>query len=206
MRPAARLLLVEAEALPPILDAAPPEHFDRPTVCDGWSVRDVLAHCGAALTHCAHGTVHRFTPDDNESDVVARRSWPLAEVIAELLEGYRTAAAVIDGAAGQLDGIGLGEWMHGGDVRESLDAPDPYTSPGAELALELLLERSSLQKKLSIIARIDGELHQFGTDRDPVGRLVADLETFVRLCGGRRPDPARFDLTGADVSDLVLFG
>jgi hypothetical protein len=35
--------------------------------------------------------------------------------------------------------------------------------------------------------------------------LPTDAETFVRLCGGRRPDPARYELAGADPGQLVLF-
>ena len=46
---AARLLRTEANALLPILRRTPVAAFDRPTICTGWSVRDVLAHCAAAL-------------------------------------------------------------------------------------------------------------------------------------------------------------
>jgi LysR substrate binding domain-containing protein/mycothiol maleylpyruvate isomerase-like protein len=51
----ARLLLAEHEALPPILRRAAEPAFDRPSACPGWSVRDVLAHCGAALSRVATG-------------------------------------------------------------------------------------------------------------------------------------------------------
>jgi hypothetical protein len=53
---------------------------------------------------------------------------------------------------------------------------------------------------------VDGEARRFGGDGGPVGSLTTDLETFVRLCGGRRPDPERYELTGVAESDLVLFG
>jgi uncharacterized protein (TIGR03083 family) len=49
----ARLLLAERDALLPILRRTPADAFDRPTVCAGWTVRDVLAHCGAALQRLA---------------------------------------------------------------------------------------------------------------------------------------------------------
>ncbi len=195
MRPAARILLLEAEALRPILEAAPPDAFDRPTVCDGWSVRDVLAHCGAALTRTATGDLHRFKPEDNQADVDARKTWALADVIAELLAGYHDAAAAIDAAGGSLDAIGLGEWVHGGDVREALDVPGAYASSGLELALGSLAERSDR----------DGRRLRFGPAGEPAGGLRADAETFVRLTAGRRPDPERYDLTGADPADLALF-
>lgn len=197
--------MIEGHALRPVLEAAPEDAFDAPTVCVGWSVRDVLAHCGAALTRLAEGELHGFTPEDNEADVDLRRAWPLDDVLAELFAGYSAAARAIDEAGGAHDGVGLGEWMHGGDVREAFGAPDPYTSEGAGLALGLLLDRSALMGKRGVIVRIDEELHHFGRDDEVVGRLVTDLETFVRLCGGRRPDPDRYQLEGVDSAELLLF-
>ncbi len=206
MRPAARLLLIEADALGEVLAAAPAAAFDLPTVCDGWSVRDVLAHCGAALTRTASGDLHGFTPEDNQRDVDARRDLPLADVLAELHAGYVDAAAAIDAAGGRLDAIGVGEWMHGGDVREPLGAPDPYSSAGAELAVDLLAERSVATASCTLTVDLGARRLRFGPDREPSGALATDVETFVRLCGGRRPDPARYRLSGADPADLVLFG
>ncbi len=205
MRPAARILLLEADALRPVLEAAPPEAYDRPTVCDGWSVRDVLAHCGAALTRSASGDLHGFTPEDNQADVAARRPWPLADVIGELMAGYRDAAAAIDAAGGRLDAIGLGEWVHGGDVREALGAADPYASAGAELALDLLAARSDRDGRPTLDVAVGGRRLRFGPEGEAVGELRTDVETFVRLCAGRRPDPTRYRLTGAAPADLVLF-
>ncbi len=204
MRPAARLLAIEAELLPPILERTPAASFDRPTVCTGWSVRDVLAHCGAALTATATGELHRFTPEDNERDVAARRSWPLADVLDELRRGYQQGGAAIHGAGGPLDGIGLGEWMHGGDVRDAIGEPGAYVSGGIELALELLSDRSRATSKTAIDVRVDGRSMAFGAG-PATARLDTDAETFVRLCGGRRPDPARYELSGAGPVDLVLF-
>ena len=57
----ARLLRTEYDALLPILQRTPEPAFDRPTACPGWSVRDVLAHCGAALTRVAAITCGRAT-------------------------------------------------------------------------------------------------------------------------------------------------
>ncbi len=204
MRPAAELLLVESDALRPVLDTAPREAFDRETVCTGWSVRDVLAHCGAALTRTATGDLHSFSPEDNQRDVDERRSWSLDAVLAELFRGYAEAAAAIDTSGGSLDAIGLGEWIHGGDVREPLGAPRPYASAGLDLAVPLLVERSCALQLPGLEATVDGEKLRFGAG-DLVGTLTADGETFVRICGGRRPDASRYELTGAGVADLALF-
>ena len=204
MRPAARLLDIESRLLPPILAAAPPEAFDLPTVCTGWSVRDVLAHCGSALTRIAEEDLHGFTPEENERDVAERRPWPVSDVIAELVRGYRRGTAAVHAAGGRLDGFGIGEWMHGGDVREPLGAPDPYTTEGVDLALELLSDRSRAMDRPAIDVHVDGRSLAFGVGQ-PTARLDTDTETFVRLCGGRRPDPARYQLDGAEPGGLVLF-
>jgi uncharacterized protein (TIGR03083 family) len=122
----ARLLLTERDALLPILRRTPADAFLRPTVCTGWTVRDVLAHCGAALTRLAEGRLHKFTPELNELDVAERRSWPLDRVMVELEQGYTAAAPALTAGEGKLDGVVLGEWIHGGDVREALGEPGAY--------------------------------------------------------------------------------
>lgn len=205
MRPAAEILLLEAAALRPVLEGANPADFDRPTVCAGWSVRDVLAHCAAALTDAAAGTSHGFTAEENQRDVDQRRTWARADVLDELYRGYHGAAHAIDAAGGALDGVGIGEWIHGGDVRDALGAPDAYTSAGIDLAVELLVERSIAMGKPSLVVTVGGARHSFGLDEDPVGTVVADVETFVRLCAGRRPDPERYELTDCTEADLLLF-
>lgn len=218
MRPAAHLLLIEAGAIRPILEALDPAGFDAPTVCTGWSVRDVLGHCGAALTRVIADDVHGFSPQDNEADVAHRRLWPIDRVLQELFAGYESAASEIDTAGGRLDGIGLGEWVHGGDVRAAIAAPNPYTSEGVDLAFDLLVERSAGrhtpvgQTSQTVVTHtpvldfvVDGRTGRFGGDGDPTGQLTTDLETFIRLCSGRRPDAQRYDLTGAAPEDVALF-
>lgn len=205
LRPAAEILLIEAAALRPILEAAAPDAFDRETVCTGWSVRDVLGHCGAALTRAATGDLHRFTPADNEIDVSERRGWPLADVIDELYRGYEAAARAIEAAGGRLDGIGIGEWVHGGDVREALGVGEPYASEGIELAIGLLIERSVAMGNKRLDVSVGGERYAFGSGDTPEGRVRTDAATFVRLCSGRRPDPTRYQLSGCTEADLVLF-
>jgi uncharacterized protein (TIGR03083 family) len=202
---AARLLTTERDALLPILRRTPAAAFDRPTVCTGWSVRDVLAHCGAALVRVAEDRLHRFTPEDNEADVAERRSWPLGAVLAELERGYQAAAPAMTAAGGALDGVALGEWVHGGDVREALGEPLPYESEGVEDALVLLVERSRRRVPATRLRLGDRELRLGAADGAPTAELETDVATLVRLCAGRRPDPARFSLDGADPGQFVLF-
>ena len=205
MRNATELLLIERDAIRPVLESADADSFDLDTVCDRWSVRDVIGHCAAALTMVAKGESHGFSPAENEVDVVERRSWPLRDVLSELYAGYEGAAGVIDAAGGELDGIGLGEWVHGGDVREPLGAADPYASAGSDLAVGLFVERSVARRAARVAVEIDGVTHLFGAG-SLAGSLRTDVETFVRLASGRRPDPDRYQLSGIGPGDLVLFG
>lgn len=205
MRPAAEILLVEAAALRPILERTPPAGFDVPTVCVGWSVRDVLAHCAAALTRTARGAVHAFTPEDNQADVDQRRGNTVAAVLEELFEGYAAAATAIDAAGGKLDGVGIGEWMHGGDVREALGERDAYAGAGSDMALDLLFERSRRMNVRAIDVHLDGAPLRFGSAHGTAALAHSDPETFVRLTGGRRPDPARYRLRNCTAEDFILF-
>ena len=203
----ATLLRTERDALMPILRHAEPADFDRMTVCTGWSVRDVLAHCAAALTRLAEGSLHRFTPADNEADVAARRSWATDDVLAELVDGYAAAANALVAAGGQRDAIALGEWIHGGDVREAFGRPDAYASEGADDALVLLAEWSATKKTPHTHVHLaDRELYLGAGVGDRAADLVTDLQTLFRLCAGRRPDPDRYRLTGATPDRYLVFG
>lgn len=206
MRPAAELLLIEAKALPAVLAGAEPAHFDRPTICDGWSVRDVLAHCAAALTDLVRGDIGGFTSEENQRAVDERSAWPVHEVVAELVNAYPSAARIIDQVGGAADGLALGEWIHGGDVREPLGAPDPYASDGVDLAIELVTQRARDRAAPAVRVEVAGTEVGFGSG-DLAGVLRCDTAaTFIRLVSGRAPDPDRYTLTGAvTVADLLLF-
>ena len=204
MRAAARLLLIEGDAIRPILDGAAPSELGLPTVCDGWSVRDVVAHCSAALAMTASGDLHGFSPAENQADVDERKPWDISDLLAELYDGSAKAAVAIDAADGRFDGVGLGEWIHGGDIREPLGADDPYESPGVDLAVELLIERSRIRGGAGVEVTIGGDTMGFGNG-EVRGAVETDRATFVRLCGGRRPDPARYRLDGVEAAALVLF-
>jgi uncharacterized protein (TIGR03083 family) len=154
----ARLLRAEHDALLPILRRTPEGAFDRPTACPGWSVRDVLAHCAAAMTRVATGRLHAFTPELNELDVAQRRGLPLHAVLSELELGYLEAGTRIGDAGGALDVIALGEWLHGGDVRDALGEPMAYASEGFDDALILLVHWTRRRAVPLVEARIPDAL------------------------------------------------
>lgn len=203
----ARLLRAEHDALLPILQRTPEPAFGLPTACPGWSVRDVLAHCGSALTRTVTGELHNFTPELNEIDVAERRAWPLARVLSELAGGYLAAGPLIGDAGGRLDGIALGEWVHGGDVRAALGEPLAYESEGFSDACVLLGERSRREEVPLIEASLPGGDLRLGAVRP--GRSAATLRTsnatLIKLFAGRPVEPGDYHLVGATPEELVIF-
>ena len=205
---AARLLLAEREALLPLLRELPPADADRPTVLPGWSVRDVLAHCSAALATTAAGRSHVFDAAANEADVAERRSWPFSRVLDELSAGYAGAAEVIRAAGGRLDGLALGEWIHGGDVRDALGRPDAWASAGLDDALVLLAERSRDPRWGLPPTRVEltgGRVLHLGPRTEVTARIATDPATLLRVCAGRAPHPERYRLDGCDTAALLMF-
>jgi uncharacterized protein (TIGR03083 family) len=204
----ARLLRAERDALLPILRSAPASGFDRPTACPGWSVRDVLAHCAAALSRAASGDLHAFTPELNEADVQARRDWPVSGVLDELADGYERGGAAIAAGGGRLDPIALGEWIHGGDVRAALGEPMAYASAGFEDACALLAAWTQRQGVPLVHVTLPGggtlSLGTAAADRPPA-QLAAGNAALMKLFAGRAVDPAEFELTGATPAELVVF-
>ena len=203
----ARLLQAERDALVPILERTPGRAFDRPTACPGWSVRDVLAHCAAALSRVAAGNLHAFTPALNELDVARRRGWPLTDILAELSAGYQEAGKAITDAGGTLDVIALGEWLHGGDIRDALGEPLAYASDGFDDACALLCDWTRRQAIPLVKAQIPGSRLTIGVARPD--RVPATLHTtgptMMRLFAGRPADPSDYQLTGATAAELVVF-
>jgi uncharacterized protein (TIGR03083 family) len=201
------VLRAEHDALLPILHRTPEHAFDRPTACPGWSVRDVLAHCAAALSRTTTGNLHAFTPELNEIDVAERRGWPLAAVLSELAACYLEAGKVIAEAGGKLDGLALGEWLHGGDVRDALGEPRAYASDGFEDACVLLADRTRRKRTPLLEAHLTGGTLTLGAalpDR-PTATLHASRPTLMRLFAGRPADTSDYQLTGATTAELVVF-
>jgi uncharacterized protein (TIGR03083 family) len=203
----ARLLRAEHDALLPILQRTPEPAFGRPTACPGWSVRDVLAHCGSALSRVVTGELHAFTPELNEIDVAERRSWPLARVLSELADGYLKAGPLIGGAGGRLDGVALGEWVHGGDVRAALGEPLAYESDGFSDACLLLAGLSRREETPLVEASLPGGTVRLGVPLPgrPAATLRCGNAALIRLFAGRPAGLGDYQLAGATPEELVIF-
>ncbi|WP_437086956.1 maleylpyruvate isomerase family mycothiol-dependent enzyme [Streptomyces sp. enrichment culture] len=208
-----RLLAVERDALVPLLRSRADEDWALPvTACPGWSVRDVLAHCSAALARVVENRFEEgvFSPESNERDIAERAEWPSARIVDELERGMTDAGPVIARAGGALDKVALGEWVHAGDVRVALGEPGAYAGRGLPHALALLASVTAAVGHVPLHADLDDadeplKLGEASGARPP-GRFIGDAATLVRLYAGRPVDGAAYELAGVEERELVIFG
>jgi uncharacterized protein (TIGR03083 family) len=208
-----RLLTTERDALIPLLRSRPDEDFALATLaCPGWTVRDVLAHCSAALTRVVERRFEEgvFSPEANDRDIAERADWTNAQVVDELERGMTEAGAAIARAGGALDVVALGEWVHAGDVRDVLGVPGAYGGQGLASALTLLGLVTRQKHHRPLHADLDDlddplRLGDVSGELTPA-RYIGDAATLVRLYSGRPvPDGSAYELAGAEPAELNIF-
>ncbi|QKW01154.1 maleylpyruvate isomerase family mycothiol-dependent enzyme [Streptomyces sp. NA02536] len=208
-----RLLTVERDTLVPLLRGRAEADFALPVAaCPGWTVRDVLAHCSAALSRVVESRYEKgvFSPESNERDIAERAGWTNARVLDELERGLTGAGPLIAKAGGRLDRLALGEWVHAGDVRVALGEPGAYGGAGLPYALTLLSQVTGRPGHPPLHADLDDadepvRLGDFSGERPPA-RYIGDGPTLVRLYAGRPVDGASYELAGVDAAELNIFG
>ncbi|MFJ9199977.1 maleylpyruvate isomerase family mycothiol-dependent enzyme [Streptomyces flaveolus] len=209
-----RLLTVERDELVPLLRSRADGDFALPVVaCPGWTVRDVLAHCSAALMRVVEGRFEKgvFSPASNDRDIAERADWPNARIVDELERGMTEAGPVIGRAGGVLDRVALGEWVHAGDVRVAFGEPGAYAGRGLPDALTLLTTVTRDLGHVPLHADLDDvdeplKLGEVSGERPP-GRFIGDAPTLVRLYAGRPVDAgAGYELAGVEAAELNIFG
>jgi uncharacterized protein (TIGR03083 family) len=206
------LLTTERDTLIPLLRARPDADFALPaTACPGWTVRDVLAHCSSALMRVVESRFEDgvFSPESNDRDIAERADWSNARVVDELERGMAEAGPVIAKAGGVLDGVALGEWVHGGDVRDALGEPGAYGGPGLPHALALLARLTREWGRPPLHADLDDfdeplTLGAVSGERTPA-RFIGDATTLVRLYAGRPVTGRAYELAGAEAAELRIF-
>jgi len=208
-----RLLAGERDVLIPLLRSRPERDFALATAaCPGWTVRDVLAHCSSALIRVVERRFEEgvFSPEANDRDIAERAGWSNARVVDELERGMTEAGAVIARAGGALDAVALGEWVHAGDVRDTLGEPGAYGGERLGSALTLLGQVTRRKGHLPLHADLDDLddpllLGDVSGERTPA-RYIGDAATLVRLYSGR-PVPAGtgYELAGAEPAELNIF-
>ncbi|MDH6545595.1 maleylpyruvate isomerase family mycothiol-dependent enzyme [Streptomyces sp. SPB4] len=205
------LLRTERDALLPLLRRAPEAAYGLRTACPGWTVRDVLAHCAAALVRIVESRLEEgvFLPAANAADVAERAHWPVARILDELERGLTEAGPAIAAADGTLDAVALGEWIHAGDVRDAWGEPGAYGGHGLALALPLLRTTSRKRDTPRLIAAVDGHAAPLLLGGEvpgrPAARFEGDATTLIRLYSGRPLVATRYALTGATEAELLIY-
>ncbi|MEU1350513.1 maleylpyruvate isomerase family mycothiol-dependent enzyme [Streptomyces sp. NPDC005776] len=205
------LLRTERDALIPLLRSASDGDFALRTACPGWTVREVLAHCGSVLSRVVESRFGPdvFSPGCNARDIAERTGWTHTEVVDELERGMTDAGPVIAAAGGVLDAVALGEWVHAGDVRAAWGLPGAYDGAGFPHALGLLVPRALRRKVPLLVAELtdSGREVTIGVEREgrAPGRYRGDGATLIRLCADRPLVGTRYELEGVRESELGLF-
>ncbi len=150
--------------------ACHPDDFDKPTECQGWSVKDQIAHivgaekamsgmppAGDEVTHHRHAGGR--LGEQLERDVEERRALPGPQVVAELAsylpdrmaelrESGATLDTVVGGVVGpettfrlQLQRRIIDVWCHEQDIRSALDRPGNLDAAGARIFTAAVLDQ-----------------------------------------------------------------
>ncbi|MFF1512239.1 maleylpyruvate isomerase family mycothiol-dependent enzyme [Streptomyces sp. NPDC058326] len=206
-----RLLRTERDLLMPLLRRTPEEAYELRTACPGWTARQVLAHCGAALVRIVEDRLEEgvFLPEANACDVAEREDWPLDRILDELERGFTEAGPVIaEREDGRLDAVALGEWVHAGDVREAFGAPGAYCGPSLDLALPLLTVTSRKRETPRLVGVLEEATTVTlgnATEGRPAARFKGAASTLIRIYAGRPLVGTRYTLTGATEQELLIY-
>ena len=142
----------------------PPDAYDRPTACPGWSVRDVISHLLGFEVMLRGGPVPEFAGDWpeyvrnpigelNEAFVQAHRHEPGIEVLDQFRDAAaRSIQALRELTDQQWEKVGwspegdrpyhrvqetrvLDSWIHLQDIRDALLQPEDDHGPGEEIVV-----------------------------------------------------------------------
>ena len=199
------LLAAEHRTLLPVLRALGRAEFDTPTVCSEWTVLDIVAHVGAALSSIASGVPYDASPEGNRAEVEHRRGWAASDVVAEYEKGLLHAGPAITRANGAWDSAALGTWVHGGDIRAALGMDDAYASAACDDAITVLARADRVTATPEVKVTLPGRSVTLGTPREgrETATLSCDIATLFRLYTGRPAESGHYQLTGASPDELV---
>ncbi|WP_406060786.1 maleylpyruvate isomerase family mycothiol-dependent enzyme [Streptomyces sp. NBC_01077] len=208
-----RLLRTERDLLMPLLRRTPEKAYELRTACPGWTARQVLAHCGAALVRIVEGRLEEgvFLPEANACDVAEREDWPIARILDELERGLTEAGPVIaEREDGRLDAVALGEWVHAGDVREAFGEPGAYCGEALTLALPLLTVTSRKRETPRLVGVLEDREDTpvalgNAIEGRPAATFKGDASTLIRIYAGRPLVRTRYELTGATEHELLIY-
>lgn len=204
------LLVAESQEWIPLLRSLTADEHRRPTPCPGWNIRDVVAHCAAALRRIADDDLHDFSPEANQADIAARHGRAFDALVDELEAGISSTAQIINRVGARLNIIGLGEWIHAGDIRAALGEPRPYIGVDPDTALRLIKYASAERSVPPVCVHADGQHIHLGDWRlaesgTSPAKLTGDLDSIVRIFCGRPLDSCAVSVDGAGIADLSIY-
>ena len=191
----------ERTELADLLDTLSPPQWDVPSLCEGWTVRDVVAHVVSYEGLGPAGLVQRFVqgrllPDRvNAVGVAALRDRSPEELVA-LLRTHAVPSGLTAGFGGRIaltDGL-----MHSQDVRRPLGLPRHVPAERLLVALPFALTAPTVRGLWHVRGvRVVATDVDWSSGKGPEARGSA--EAVLMAVGGRRG--AARDLTGpgADV-------
>jgi uncharacterized protein (TIGR03083 family) len=156
------LIVAERQAFGEVLEALPPAAWDAPSLCEGWRVREVVAHMTMPFRYSTRQFLGELVRSGGNfarmADRVARRDAQAST--ATLLDGWRSnEGSSWSPPGGGLEGALTHDVVHGLDITVPLGLVHPVTEP----ALRIVLGAASAP----------GSRKHFGVDLSGV-RLQAD--------------------------------
>lgn len=150
----------EREALVAYLEGLPQAAWDKASLCEGWTVRDVVCHLvGNAKDLADQNVVDAGSEAYNQRQIDERAGRTPAELLAEwAVEGPRFEEGLLAladdfwnapyppfGTVGQaLQRLVEDIWVHGQDIRIAL-GDDPVDGPGVRATLEVVAREVPLR-------------------------------------------------------------
>jgi uncharacterized protein (TIGR03083 family) len=197
----------ERTRLVAFLESIPEAAWDKPTLCEGWTVRDLVSHLiGNAADIVAQNLDGAGSPEYNQRQIDERAGRSPAELLAEWAEqgpAFEAAIEALDdtfwntpylefGTVGQaLQRLVEDIWVHGQDIRIPLgEAPSP--GPGLDATLDIVARE--LPKRCerlapgvaSVLIKTEGDVRNVETGTNGVTlELAGDAATIALAATGR---------------------
>ncbi len=191
---AEQLLVAERRELAQMCAGLTPEQWNTPSLCEGWRVRDVVAHLNGNYHDFRDFFQLPFGPEQaNTRQVAKRRDWPISRLAAETLQSIKTPRLL---KLGPIAGYVLYDsWVHQQDIRWPLKLSRPQDPARMRSVLKTALGAGAGAKKVQGMRLVANDFEwTHGTGPE----IVGPSEALAMLLADR---PAAWErLEGAGVA------
>jgi uncharacterized protein (TIGR03083 family) len=201
-------LQTERERLTAYLEALPEGAWDKESLCEGWTVHDVMAHAIGIASDVANRRLEGIgSPDQNQRQVDERRD----HTPRRLLDEWNDQGALLEQGIRELDdefwnapyteNFNVGQalqrmvediWVHGHDIRIPL-GDEPIGGPGLRATLEVATREweSRLPRLAPSVGSLDVAVGNFTASVKAAGdtavNVAGDPITLALVATGRIP-------------------